>query len=85
MDEVLPVLEVVLVANHHDLDLVMGIVLDLEEPLVETVEGIALGEVEDEEGGDGALVVGSRDGLEGLLSGLTKRSLTVSQIWILMV
>lgn len=30
----------------------MGIVLDLKQPLAETVEGVSLGEVEDEEGGD---------------------------------
>jgi hypothetical protein len=80
-----PVLEVVLVADDHDLDLVVRVVLDFEEPLVKTLEGVALGQVEHQEGGDRALVVGARDRLEGLLPGLSDIGSTVSQIWILMV
>ena len=30
----------------------MRIVLDLEQPLAEAVEGVSLGEVEDQKGGD---------------------------------
>lgn len=81
----LPLLEVVLVADDDDLYLIVGVVLDLEEPLVETLEGIPLGQVEHQEGRDGGLVVGAGDGLEGLLAGLRGRRGTVSQIWILMV
>jgi hypothetical protein len=63
----------------------VGVVLDFEEPLVEAFEGVSLGEVEDQEGCDGALVVRPGDGFEGFLARLPNVSLTVSQIWILIV
>lgn len=52
------------------MDLIVGVVLDFEEPFIEVFEGIAFGEIEDKEGGNGALVVRSGDGLKGFLSGL---------------
>jgi hypothetical protein len=64
---------------------IVGVVLDLEQPFVEVFETVTFGEVEDEEGGDGALVVGAGDGLEGLLSCLNGVGVTVSQICILML
>lgn len=81
----LPFFEVVLVADDDDLYLIMGVVLDFEEPLVETFEGIPFGQVEHQEGCDRRLVVGTRDRLEGFLAGLRVRRGTVSQICILMV
>lgn len=66
------VFEIVFVADDDSLDFIVGVVFDFEEPFVEALEAVTFGEVEDEEGGDGALVVGASDGLEGLLSGLGK-------------
>ena len=63
----------------------MGVVLDLEEPLVEALEGIAFGEVEDQKGSDRRFVVRPRDRLERLLPRLFRIWFTVSQICILTV
>ena len=64
------VLEVALVANHYGLYFIVRIILDFEEPLVEVLEAVALGQVEYQEGSNRTLVVGASDRLEGLLSSL---------------
>lgn len=63
----------------------MGVVLHFVEPLVQALEGGAARNIEDEEGCDGALVIGPGDGLEGFLAGLKEKRGTVSQICVLMI
>ena len=57
MGSLLPFLHIVFVPDDDGLDLIVGVVLHLEEPLVEALEGIAFGEVEDQKGSDGRFVV----------------------------
>ena len=59
--------------------------MDLGEPGVDAFEGLRIVEVEDQHDSDRIFVVGSGDGAEGLLSGLTNSIGTVSQICTLMV
>jgi hypothetical protein len=63
----------------------MGIVLHFVEPLVEALEGLAVGDIEHQEGRNRPFVVGPSYRLEGLLPRLNNPSLTVSQICILML
>ena len=48
------------------------VVLDFKEPFTDVFERGPASDIEDEEGGNGAFVVGSGDGLERLLSCLNK-------------
>ena len=70
MLQAIPLLDIRFVAEDNCLNLIVRVVLDFEEPFVEVLKGIAFGEIEDEEGGDRALVVRSGDGLKGFLSSL---------------
>ena len=76
--------EVGLVADDDYLCLFVGVVVDFSEPGVDGGEALGVVEVVDEDDADGVLVVGARDGAEGLLAGLRERGSTVSQICILM-
>jgi hypothetical protein len=49
--------EVDFVSDDDGLYLVVRVVLDLEEPLIEVFEAVSLGQIEDEEGRDGTLVI----------------------------
>lgn len=63
----------------------MGVVLHFVEPLVKALEGLATGNIEDQEGSDGTFVIGACDSLEGFLSSLSGEDDTVSHIWVLMI
>ena len=52
MSNILLFLHIVFIADDDGLYLIVGVVLDLEEPLVEALECVTLGEVEDQEGRD---------------------------------
>ena len=81
-DSLLPVVEVALVTNKHDGHLGVSILADLFQPARQVVESVAPRDVIHEKSAGSASVVGPRDGLEGLLSGLGVNEcwLTVSQI-----
>lgn len=74
MGQGIPLLYVGFVAEDNCLDLIVRVVLHFKEPFVEIFEGVTLGQVENEEGGNGALVVRSGDGLKGFLSGLNSNT-----------
>lgn len=76
--------EVELVADDDYLCVLVGVVVYFCEPGVDGGLGVGVVEVVDEDDADGVLVVGARDGAEGLLSGLREGGSTVSQICILM-
>lgn len=76
--------EVELVADEDYLGVLVGVVVDFGEPGVDGGLGLGVVEVVDEDDADGVLVVGARDGAEGLLAGLRGGGSTVSQICILM-
>ena len=61
--------QVGLVADEHDDDVGLGVVAELLEPALDVLEGGVLGDVVDEEGADGAAVVGRGDGAVALLAG----------------
>ena len=77
-------LEVLFVADEEGCDFIVGVGLGLVKPLADIVEGLAVGDVVDEDNADGSSVVGPGDGLEGFLSGLDDERVTVSQICSLM-
>lgn len=60
--------EILLVAHQYDVDLLVRVVANFEEPVVEVLERFLTGDVEYEDGSYRAFVVGARDGLEGLLA-----------------
>ena len=74
MGQGIPLLYVGFVAEDNCLDLIVRVVLHFKEPFVEIFEGVTLGQVENEEGGNGALVVRSGDGLKGFLAGLNNNT-----------
>ena len=67
------VVEVGFVANEHQGDFIVGVVLGFVQPFVDVLEGLPAGDVVDEDDANGAPVVGPGDGLEGLLSCLNNR------------
>lgn len=76
--------EVVLVADEHDGEFLIGVIFGFLNPLGEVVEGKAVGDIVHEDGCDGAPIIGSRDRFEHLLSCLATitNPSTVSQICI---
>lgn len=58
-----------LVAHEHDDDVGLGVVAELLEPALDVLERGVLGDVVNEEGADGAAVVGRGDGAVALLPG----------------
>lgn len=60
--------QIALVTDQHDHDIGVGVVSQLLQPPVDIVVGLVLADVVDEEGTDGATVVGRGDGPVALLT-----------------
>ena len=63
-----PVLHVALVAEDHPLHVLVGVLVDVAEPLGDVVEALGVGDVVHQHDAHGAAVVGRRDRPEPLLT-----------------